>query len=218
MLPELPGRPHGAIVKAFQGGRWSLDINDNGAVVALIGTNGTGHEKKSHRRIPIQRPSLPFSVKTSLQTPQSIINDDAHGIGQIEAADVLAEDRNPVQTVGMLSQQIFGQPHRFFSKDEEHIIPVINGVMRLRPLAREERKVGVLVDGHEVFQTLVDANIQVLPIVQTGALEAGVCNLESKGLNQVKGRPRSQTQSPNVACVGRDFRLHEYNIESHLVV
>ena len=118
--------------------------------------------------------SLHFSVKTSLQTPQSIIDDNAHGIGQVEAADVLAQDGNPVQTVGMLSQQMFGQTYRFFSKDEEHIVPVINGVMRLRPLAREERKVGVLVDGHEVFQTLVDADIQVLPIVQTSALEAGV--------------------------------------------
>ena len=105
MLPELPGRPHGAIVKAFQGGRWSLDINDNGAVVALIGTNGAGHEMKSH--LIAESPNNDHhsnSASRPLQTPQSIINDDAHGIGQIEAADVLAEDRNPVQTVGMLSQ------------------------------------------------------------------------------------------------------------------
>ena len=93
------------------------------------------------------------------KVPQSVVDDDAHCIGQIQAADVLAEDGDLVQLVGVLGQQVFGQSDRFLAKDEKHVVSVIDVVMRLCALAREKRKVGILVNGHEGFQALVSTDV-----------------------------------------------------------
>ena len=82
-------------------------------------------------------------------------------------------------------------------------------------LAGEEGEMRIPVGGHEVFEALVYADVQVLPIVQSRALQAGVRDVEPKGLDQVEGGAGSEAEAADVAGVGGDFRLHEYDVESH---
>ena len=146
---------------------------------------------------------------------QPVVDDDAHRIGQVQAPDVRAKQRDLIEPVGMAFQQVVRQPHGFFAKHQEHVVLVIDVVMRLGALARQEGKVGVAMQFHEGTEALVGADVQVLPVVQPGPFEPGIGDLEPKGLDEVQGRPRGQTQPANVPRIGGNLRLYKYDIESH---
>ena len=122
-----------------------------------------------------------------------------------------------IQPVGVCGQQVFGQAHRFFAKDQEHVVLVVDVVVGLCALTRQESKVGIPVNVHEGVEALIGADLQVLPIVQSGPLQSGVGDLEPKGLDEVQGGSGSETQPTNIACIGGDLRLYKYNVESHLL-
>jgi len=149
------------------------------------------------------------------EVAEAFVDDDADGVGQVEAADVFAQDGNLVQAVGVLACQVVGESHGLFAKDEEHVVAVVDVAIGLVAFAGEEGKMRTPVGGHEVFEALVCADVEVLPIVQPRSLQAGVRDFESKGLDQVEGGAGSEAEAADVASIGGDFRLHEYDVESH---
>ena len=128
---------------------------------------------------------------------------------------MLAQDGNLIQAVGVLACQVVGESHRLFAKDEEHVVAVVDVAIGLVAFAGEEGEMRTPVGGHEVFEALVCADVQVLPIVQSRALQAGVRDFEPKWLDQVKGGAGSEAEATDVAGVGGDFWFYEYDVESH---
>ena len=128
---------------------------------------------------------------------------------------MLAQDRDLVQAVGVLACQVVRKPHGLLAKDEEHVVAVVDVAIGLVAFAGEEGKMRIPVSGHEVFEALVCADVHVLPIVQPCPLQAGVRDLEPEGLDQMEGGAGSEAEAADVAGVGGDFWLYEYDVESY---
>jgi hypothetical protein len=108
------------------------------------------------------------------QTSQPIVDDYAHGIGYVQAPNVIAQNWDSKQPIGILRQQLFRQAHGFFAKNKKHVVLVIDVIMRFGPVARKKGKVSVLMHGHERFETFINPDLEVLPIIQPRALEAAI--------------------------------------------
>ena len=69
------------------------------------------------------------------QTSQPIVDDYAHGIGYVQAPNVIAQNWNSKQPIGILRQQRFRQAHGLFAKNKKHVVLVIDVIMRFGPMA-----------------------------------------------------------------------------------
>jgi hypothetical protein len=63
----------------------------------------------------------------------------------------------------------------------------------------------------------MDGHIDPLAIIQPSTAQESIFKLESEGLDQMQPRADVGAKSHDIAGIGRDLRLKEYNVEHGLL-
>ena len=110
-------------------------------------------------------------------------------------------------------QQGLGQPACLRTEEKvtlagERGIPVGLGGLR-----RHEEPCGLSSLPAQILKRIPHADIHVLPVVETGALQLLVINAEAEGLDEVQPGPCRQAQSSHRARVVWNFGLVEDDVE-----
>ena len=110
--------------------------------------------------------------------------------------------------------EVPGQASRLAAEEEHVLVRVVEIRVDVAALGGGQKEpVGLgavgAVEGHEVRETLVDAHLDVGPVVQTRALQSFVIDGEAQGLHQVKDGVGGGAGASDVARVGRDLGFDE---------
>src|SRR5262245_13183578 len=114
-----------------------------------------------------------------------------------------------------------GKPARLTAKHQHNILACPKGRIPEHTLGvRREKERGS--EGRqgliERFPARRDSQVDVLPVVETGAPDLALVEREAKRLDQVKGRPGRKTGSSRVAGVPMNFGMDENDVDGHSTI
>lgn len=105
------------------------------------------------------------------------------------------------------------QPFCFLAEDEK--IAGIEGRpgIRLCCLLAEKKEFCFPLGGKKLVKTVPVCDGDVLPVIKTGAFQIAIVSAESEWPDQMEYRISRAAETGDTAGVGRNFRLHQDNIE-----
>ena len=86
----------------------------------------------------------------------------------------------------------------------------------MKNIGCEEKQLVAAVPLQKLAQALVVCNIQLMPVVQSGAFELAVVNGKAHGLHQVQGRTGAGAGAGDVPRVLRNLRFDQNNVKWHI--
>ena len=143
---------------------------------------------------------------------QHLIGAHRNGIGQVQTAR-LTNHRQTHAAVGIVKQQLFGKPRRFFAKDEIGIVGIGNVRMRMTRLRGKIIKLTVCVFGKKILQRGIIGDIEQVPVIQSRPFELFIIQLKSQRLHQMKPCACRRAGAGNIAGILWYFRFDKYNIK-----
>lgn len=150
------------------------------------------------------------SLKIAL--PQDLIDRDCDRVGEVQRAQTLPHGE-PYATVGVGVEEVLGQTLCLLPEEQENGGGVADVGIKIFRFGGEAIEIRLGVLGKKVLQTIVIGDVEVVPIVQTRALELAVVNLKAERTDEVERRARGGTGARDVARVLRDFGLMKYDID-----
>ena len=142
---------------------------------------------------------------------QHLVHTHSDAVGQVQAAAGVPHG-HPDAVLLIGCQQRFRQPGVLPAKHE--VGPVRVGDVGVA-LGRFGRKVVERpgVPGEEVVQTIIIADVQIVPVVQPGVLELPVVDGKAHRPHQMEAAGRAGAGAGHVAGVLRDARLHQHDVQ-----
>lgn len=156
-------------------------------------------------------PRSPGACKSVL--PPRLVDDEGHGVGEVEAAVALAHGDGELALAGEPLEHLARKPPRLGAEDEgiargEGGFAVGAGAARLdaeEPCAAEYLEAG--------GKVCVHLQLRELLVVEAGAAHCLARELEAERLHDVERRAAVGAQADDVAGIGRDLRLEEHDVE-----
>ena len=148
----------------------------------------------------------------SLLAP-GFVDHHGHGIGQIEAAARRAHG-DLQQLLGRQAvANLRGQATTFRAKEEYVTGQIVHFGIAVASLGGERQNPAAADSCDTVDQAVMAFQCRVFVIVQPGAAQALVIQLETQWLDQVQLAAGVGTQADDVAGIGRDFRLEQHDMK-----
>ena len=147
-----------------------------------------------------------FLQRAKILLPQRFVEHDRHGIGQIQAS-VSLPHRDADTGLLVIHQDLFRNSCAFFS--EHNVIIRAKRYIRvsLMRLCCGIPDLRSRVFRHEILIIRICVDIQILPIIQSGAADLFLSDLKPERFDQMKGRSRDYTGTSDIAGIAGYFRL-----------
>ena len=142
------------------------------------------------------------------QLSQGLIEDDGNGVGKVQAAHPLAHHWNSVSSILMGVEELLRKAASLRTEDEEILcLKVGLRIGNFRPPGKE-KELTTPVFLEKVLPGIVKADINILPVVESGPLEMLVVDFESQGGHEVERRVGGGAETGDTAGVGGYLRFH----------
>lgn len=141
------------------------------------------------------------------QLPQRLSDGDRHGVGEVQAADTIAAQRNAHRDHSRRLEEILRQALDLAAKQQA--VAGLVGDIGVKALGarREAEDSAPLGQGlAEGVHVRVLHAVDVLPVVEPGASAGALVGTKPEQPNQVKARPHSEGQPANVPRVLGNLR------------
>ena len=147
---------------------------------------------------------------------QHFIHAHGHAVGKVQAAAGVAHGHSDaVLLIG--GKQGFGQAGILASEHEVCTVRVAHIGVALRCLGGKI-VIGAAVFGKELVQTVVIADVEVVPVIQTCMIELFIIDGKAHGAYQIQPTGSAGTGAGHIAGVLRDARLHQNDVQGWLFV
>ena len=147
--------------------------------------------------------------------PQGLIGEDRHRVGQVQAPGVRPHGDAYAPVVPPLSQ-LLGQSGGLLAEHEPAALPEPGLGVVPWGLGGRQPQVRAGVDGKEVVQAVVDAQVHHAPVVQPRPADGLLADVEAQRLHQMEAAAGGGAGAGNVAGILRDLRLNQHNIQHAL--
>jgi len=139
---------------------------------------------------------------------------DCHGnrVGKIQAAQSGAH-RNAYRLVRMLQKQLLGQSRTLLAEHDIDLVGVLHIGIAVLCLGGEIIDLCIGMLAVEIRQTVVIGNIQLVPVVQSRALQLLVVHGKAHWADQMQRGTGGGAGAGNVAGVLWDLRLMQYDMD-----
>ena len=113
----------------------------------------------------------------------------------------------------MRGEQVFGQALRLLAEHQIAAVRIVCLVILPRRLCRKEAEAADVVFREKVVEVFIDAHIDQIPVVQPRTLDRLVRNIKAERLDQMQDAAGGGAGAGDVARVGRDLRLVQYDMQ-----
>jgi len=171
--------------------------------------------KWQSRVIAYQRSTRGKSVADllSAQLPVALVGRDGDGVGEVDAARVLARHRNAEKRLAVPFVKVFWKSRRLVAEHKRVARLEAAVVERLLAVSREEMEAPRL-DGREiVLPCVVYHEVEMRPVVQPRPRDIAVVERESERPHEVERNAQPHAQPSDGARVVRNLRPHQDNRE-----
>lgn len=145
--------------------------------------------------------------------PQRLIHRDCRRVGKIQRADV-PQHGNAHAGVRMLPQEPFGKSRSLLAEHQHTLRRIPHLGIAARRFGREKEKLSVCVLFEEFGEIFIVKNLQLIPIIKTGAFQMPVGDLEAEGLHQMQGAAGGGAGTCDIAGILGNLRLYENDMEA----
>ena len=112
-------------------------------------------------------------------------------------------------------QKVLGKSAALLAKKQVDLIGIANVCVAIFCLGGKAEKVGIGMLLKEVLHAVVVGNIQLMPVVQSRALEFFVVNGEAKRTDQMKRRARCGAGARNISIVNKPVLFGQVSFHTY---
>lgn len=145
--------------------------------------------------------------------PIRLIRGDRNRVRQIDAAGMRSGHRDSDKLLGITRVEVLGETAAFRPERQGVTRPEGTFIEFIRPLRAEEKHTAGLDLIQERLPVVVQAQLQMLPVVKTRALDVALGEMESQGSDQVQGAPEAHADSSDGPRIVRDLRMNQHDVE-----
>ena len=121
--------------------------------------------------------------------PQGLVGEDRHGVGKVQAAGPRQHGQAQA-AFGVGGEEILGKAPGLLAEKEPAPVAERRFVIGARRFGGRQPDVGgVAAAAEEIVQTVVDRQVQAVPVVEAGALDGLVGNVEAQGRTRCSAQP-----------------------------
>lgn len=147
---------------------------------------------------------------------QHFIDPHGHAVGEVQASG-FAEHGNPDTGIRVFEQELFRKAGGFLSKNQIGAVRIGNIGMSVAGFG------GKIEEGPRIFcekvgQTVIEGDVQQMPVIQSRPFQLPVVNGETHGAHQMKPCTGGGTGPGDIAGVLGDFRLYKNDIEGRQAI
>ena len=143
--------------------------------------------------------------------PEGLVEDDGHGIGQVQGADV-ADHGDPHGALLIFQEDFLRDAGALFSEHDIAVRLVGDVGVDLGAFRGGHIDLGPGVFLQEILIVDVGGHIEVLPVVHAGPPEVLLSEAKAQGFDEVKSRARGHAGTADISRIGGNFWLQKYNI------
>lgn len=143
---------------------------------------------------------------------QRLIGQDRHGVGKVETAGILPHgDAQAARGVGLPEGE--GEPGGLLAEEEPAAILKLGLMIAPGGLGGGQPELADVVALEHFLQTVIDGEVNHVPIIQAGAFHGAVADIEAQGFYEMQAAAGGGAGAGDVAGIHGDLRLHKHDIE-----
>ena len=135
------------------------------------------------------------------ELPESFVENNGDGGGEVQAADGWVEYRHANCALAVRLKQCSGQAMSLAAEDQKVVRRVVHVAVKKRALLGRKIECMVWMRLRELIKQAMDVHVDMLPVVKPGAAQSSIVQAKSERPHKMQLSSRCSAQPRNISCI-----------------